>query len=112
MNVTSLGRFLGVGSSLAVALVLASCGGTGSSGTTTTTTTTPPPPAVSVMLNPTSVNIAVTATKQFTATVTNSSNTSVTWSVDGVANVNSTTGTISSSGLYTAPAQPGSHSVT
>jgi hypothetical protein len=112
MNVTSLGRFLGVGSSLAVALVLASCGGTGSSGTTTTTTTTPPPPAVSVTLNQTSANVAVSGTTQFTATVTNSSNTSVTWSVDGVANGNSTTGTISSSGLYTAPAQPGSHSVT
>jgi hypothetical protein len=44
------------------------------------------------------------ASQQFAAQVTGSSNTSVTWSVSNVAGGNSTTGTISSSGLYTAPA--------
>ena len=44
------------------------------------------------------------ATAQLTATVTNSSNTAVTWQVNGVAGGSSTVGTISSTGLYTPPA--------
>jgi hypothetical protein len=67
--------------------------------------------AISVTLNQASVNVAAGATTQFTATVTGSTNTSVTWSVDGVSGGNSTTGTISSSGLYTAPSAAGSHTV-
>src|SRR5205814_3576343 len=42
--------------------------------------------------------------QQFTATVQNTSNTAVTWQVSGVTGGNATVGTISSSGLYTAPA--------
>jgi parallel beta-helix repeat protein len=42
-------------------------------------------------------------TQQFTATITGTSNTAVSWSVNGVAGGNSTLGTISSTGLYTAP---------
>ena len=68
--------------------------------------------AVSVTLNQSSVNVVVGATTQFTARVANSTNTAVTWSVDGVAGGNATTGTISAAGLYTAPAQTGSHTVT
>lgn len=76
-------------------------------------TTTPPPtnPQVTVSLNQSSVNIAVGATTQFAATVKGSSNTSVAWSVDGVAGGDSTVGTITASGLYTAPSQPGAHTV-
>lgn len=55
---------------------------------------------VVVTMSPTSASLAVSATRQFTATVTNSGNTTVTWSVDG----GSANGTVSSSGLYTAPA--------
>src|SRR5215469_5062988 len=66
---------------------------------------------VSVSISPTSASLAPSASKQFTATVSGSSNTSVTWSVDGVVGGNSTTGTISTSGLYTAPAAAGSHTV-
>jgi hypothetical protein len=66
---------------------------------------------VSVAVSPTSANLAPNATQQFTATVTGNSNTSVTWTVDGVAGGNSATGTISSTGLYTAPSTPGSHTV-
>ena len=72
----------------------------------------PPPSPVSVSLNPTSVSIAVSTTSQFTATVENTTNTAVTWSVDGVAAGNSSVGTISASGLYSAPAQAGAHTVT
>lgn len=42
-------------------------------------------------------------TEQFTADVTNISNTSVNWYVNGVLGGNSTVGTISSTGLYIAP---------
>jgi hypothetical protein len=49
----------------------------------------------------------------FAATVTNLSNTSVTWQVNGVAGGNSSEGTISSSGVYTPPTViPASNSVT
>ncbi|MGB8582095.1 MAG: hypothetical protein WCD47_14840 [Candidatus Sulfotelmatobacter sp.] len=91
---------------MAVAFVFASCGGTSNSST--------PPPAsnVTVSLNQSSMNVAVDATAQFTATVQNTTNTAVSWSVDGVAGGNATTGTISASGLYTAPAAAGSHKVT
>ncbi|MGB8989572.1 MAG: hypothetical protein WCC37_23440 [Candidatus Sulfotelmatobacter sp.] len=58
------------------------------------------------------MNVAVGGTAQFTATVQNTTNTAVSWSVDGVAGGSPTVGTISTSGLYTAPAQAGSHKVT
>lgn len=59
---------------------------------------------VTVAISPTSGTIATGKTQQFKATVTGSSNTSVKWSVGGVTGGNSTDGTISTSGLYTAPA--------
>ncbi len=62
------------------------------------------PAAVSVSVSPTSASVQTAATQQFTATVTGSSNTAVTWQVNNVAGGNSTVGTISTSGLYTAPA--------
>jgi len=67
--------------------------------------------AVAVSVSPASANLSMGLQQQFTATVSNSSDTSVTWSVDGVAGGNATTGTISSSGLYTAPNTAGNHTV-
>jgi len=58
---------------------------------------------VSVTISPTSATVRVNRTKQFAATVQNSSNTTVTWKVNGVVGGNATVGTISSSGLYRAP---------
>jgi hypothetical protein len=66
---------------------------------------------VSVSLNQSSVTLAAGATSQFAATVKNSSNTSVTWSVNNVTGGNSSVGTISATGLYTAPSQPGNYTV-
>ncbi len=43
------------------------------------------------------------STQQFTATVSNASNTTVVWQVNGVQGGNSSYGTISDTGLYTAP---------
>src|SRR6266513_1988056 len=60
--------------------------------------------SVTVTISPTSVALAPNGTQQFTATVTGSSNTAVTWEVNDVTGGNATTGTVSTSGLYTAPA--------
>jgi hypothetical protein len=68
---------------------------------------TAPGPDVQVRVTPQTATLAASATQQFTATVTGSSNTAVTWSVKsgGVG------GTISSGGLYTAPAVAGTDTV-
>jgi len=71
--------------------------------------------AVSVFLfslTPETAVIDPSATEQFTATITGLTNTGVSWSVDGVANGNAATGTITGSGLYTAPATSGGHTIT
>jgi hypothetical protein len=78
-----------------LAMTLAACGGGGN---------TPPPPGPSVTVSPATANVLEGSTQQFTATVSNSSNTTVTWQVNGVAGGNSSVGTIDSTGLYTAPA--------
>ena len=57
-------------------------------------------PTVSVSVSPASANVKAGGTQQFTATVVGSTNTSVTWSISPATGA----GTISSSGLYTAPA--------
>jgi hypothetical protein len=65
----------------------------------------PPPPApVSVSVAPGTASLQTGASQSFTANVTNASNAAVTWQVDGVDGGNATAGTISSSGVYTAPA--------
>ncbi len=66
-------------------------------------TNPPPPPVVSITISPTTASVRITTTRQFTATVTNTTNTAVTWKVKGITGGNSTVGTISASGLYRAP---------
>ena len=63
-----------------------------------------PASTVAVSASPTSASVASAGTQQFTATVTGSTNTAVTWSA--------TAGTISSSGLFTAPAVSANTTVT
>jgi hypothetical protein len=63
-------------------------------------------PAVSVIVTPTTASIQTSGTTQFTATVMGTSNTAVTWTTNGGG------GTISSSGLYAAPANAGTWTVT
>jgi hypothetical protein len=60
-------------------------------------------PAVSITLSPNSASVVASQTQQFTATVSGTTNTAATWSVNGIAGGNSTAGTVSTSGLYTAP---------
>jgi arylsulfate sulfotransferase len=62
-----------------------------------------PPPPITVSISPSPAFVGSAQTIQFTATVAHSSS-GVTWSVNGVAGGNSMTGTIDSSGNFTAPA--------
>lgn len=61
-------------------------------------------PGIFVTISPNPVSVVVSTQQQFTATVTGTSNPAVTWSVNGTQGGNSTVGTISTSGLYQAPA--------
>ncbi|HWY70926.1 MAG TPA: hypothetical protein VNX88_19825, partial [Terriglobales bacterium] len=80
-----------------------SSGGTRNSGSSNITVTVAPP----------SATLAPGGTQLYAATVTGATDTSVTWSANQVQGGNSTVGTISSSGLYTAPAvAPNPSSVT
>jgi hypothetical protein len=69
---------------------------------------------ISVAVSPRAASVvATTQPQQFSATVRNDpNNKGVTWDVDGVSGGNATTGTISSSGVYSPPAVPGTHTVT
>jgi regulation of enolase protein 1 (concanavalin A-like superfamily) len=60
-------------------------------------------PAVQVVVAPTLVTVTTGTTQQFTATVSNATNTAVTWQVNGVSGGSASTGTVSATGLYTAP---------
>lgn len=65
------------------------------------------PPAVAITVTPTTGNLNACRTLQFSATVTGTTNTAVTWSVqEGAAG-----GTITAAGLYTAPSGPGVYHV-
>jgi hypothetical protein len=66
---------------------------------------------ISLTVSPTTASLQPYGTQQFTATVQGTGNQGVTWSVDRIVGGNNTVGTISSSGLYTAPGQTGSHTV-
>ena len=60
---------------------------------------------ITVSVSPASAAVNASLTQQFTATVQNDSqNLGVKWSVNGVAGGNTAVGTVSSTGLYTAPA--------
>lgn len=64
----------------------------------------PPSKEVVVVINPTSADVALGASQQFEATVTGATSSAVTWSVNGTVGGNTTVGSISSAGLYSAPA--------
>jgi hypothetical protein len=64
----------------------------------------PPPPTITVTVSPASGSVLLGGQATFTATVTNTTDTAVSWSVSGVPGGNTALGTITSSGVYTAPA--------
>ncbi len=69
----------------------------------TATVTVTPANGVVVTMNPTTATVQTGTTKQFTASVTGTTDTSVTWTATG--------GSVSSNGLYTAPATAGTYTV-
>ena len=77
-------------------LAMAACGGSGSSSISN-------PVTVMVTPNSSPLNAQAGQTIQFTASVTNTTNTAVTWQVNSVTGGDTTHGTISTAGLYTAP---------
>ncbi len=79
---------------LAVA-ICTGCGSSNSSG--------PQKINVTVTPNANPVTVGVNLTQQFTASVSGTSNQAVTWSVSGASCTGAACGTISSTGLYTAP---------
>lgn len=89
-----------------MAALVCGCGAAGSQPSTTPSVTT-------VIVQPTSASLFLGQTQQFQASVTGSSSSAVTWKVNGASGGSATIGTISTSGLYTAPsALPSSTSVT
>jgi hypothetical protein len=82
-------------------MALISCGGVAGSGSTTPVTVTVNPGVATLFADETGNSWPMGVTQQqFTATVNNSSNQSITWAVTG----GSANGTVDGTGLYTAPA--------
>ncbi|HEY6264323.1 MAG TPA: hypothetical protein VIW93_05930 [Candidatus Acidoferrum sp.] len=63
-----------------------------------------PPPSIAVTVAPKSGSALLGNTARFSATVTNTTDTSVDWSVNGRAGGSAATGMITPGGVYTAPA--------
>ena len=81
-----------------LALTVPGCG-SGSAGTPP-----PPPPApITVSVSPSATSVLLGNSETFSATVTNATNSNVTWSVNGVPGGSTPSGTITSAGLYAAP---------
>ena len=83
---------------LSLVFLLSACSGTNSSTGTSTGTGT-----VAVVVTPGSATLSPYGSATFTSSVTNATNTAVTWEVNGVVGGNATTGIISTSGVYEAP---------
>ena len=88
----------------AVSFFLAIVGLSSCTGSASKTGTNNPPPAIAISISPSSASVNEGSTKQFSATVTGSTNQDVTWSATG--------GTISPAGLYTAGSSAGGFTVT
>ncbi|MEN3335431.1 MAG: hypothetical protein V7641_4796 [Blastocatellia bacterium] len=65
-----------------------------------------PPAGVTVRIDPVNLTLPVGGTRQFNVKVAGTTNTAVTWTINNLPGGNATVGTISSVGLYTAPAVP------
>jgi hypothetical protein len=79
---------------------------------TASATVTLTAPTVTISISPKTATVAAGGSVQFTPTVTSTdNNTAVSWSVNGCA-VSATCGSVSSTGLYTAPLSPPKESIT
>ena len=100
-----LSRWCGLSFVLARCIFFAGCGGGSNSN---------PVQPISVNVSPRAASVVVvTQPQQFSAAVSHDPNSrGVTWNVDGVSGGSASSGTISSNGLYSPPATPGTHTVT
>ena len=87
---------------IACALPFAACAGAPKSTSGSPSQTAPTAPSA-VQLTPSNVTLTPSAQQLFVAKVTGGSDTAVTWTVDAISGGNSTVGTITGKGLYTAP---------
>jgi hypothetical protein len=95
-------RALGLPQAALAAMCLLGCGG----GPTSVTSPPPPPPppaSVAVTVTPTTGSVLLGNLQALTATVTNATDTSVTWSVNNIPGGSQSMGTITGAGAYTAP---------
>ncbi len=84
-------------SAVGLALVILSAGCGGGAGSPLG------PGGISLTISPATISIPFGNPQQFTASVTGTSNTAVTWSVEGINGGSTDVGTITTMGLYTAP---------
>jgi hypothetical protein len=84
-----------IGLLMVATISLLSCGGSGPGST---------PSTISVSTNPLTATPYTTERQQFTATVSGTTNTQVQWQVNGVNGGDLSSGTVDSTGMYTAPA--------
>lgn len=93
-----------------VAIALSSCGGSGggySNSSPQSSGSSSPSGTGAIAVTPSGPSaVAAGSTTNFTASIQNTSNTAVTWQVNGTPGGNSTVGTISASGSFTAPNIP------
>jgi hypothetical protein len=61
------------------------------------------PPPVTIAVTPAIVTVRVRQSRQFSAAIQGTTNTSATWKVNNIVGGNGTVGTISQSGVYRAP---------
>lgn len=94
-------RVTSIFSAIAASLVLSGCAGSGGAFSPTTVSGGTPVP-ITVTISPSNPTLPLGGTQLFTAAITGTTNTAVTWSVsssDGTTNP----GSITSGGLYSAP---------
>jgi hypothetical protein len=78
--------------------------GCGGGGAGSVAQPTPPPPPIQIEVSPQSGTVLLGETLRLAATVSNSTNTGVSWSVEGISGGSPQVGLISVDGVYTAPA--------
>jgi len=89
--------------------IITGCGATASTTTSAGLATNPTNLPLSVTVSPSSVTLSAGQSQAFSASVSGSGNPAISWFVNGIAGGNASLGTISTSGLYVAPATvPGS----
>src|SRR5216683_2076203 len=91
---------------LATAACSVGCAGSsGGAGSAVVPPPSPPPTpsSITVTITPATVSLLLGNTQTFAATVTGATDTTVSWSVNGIAGGSPVTGRITSAGVYTAP---------